>query len=204
MPIRRYQKYTLTVSALVIGKANLSELASYKTLNAEGWSAVGGQTVNVYASHASPGSSSSGSGVAVAAGFCAASVGTDTGKAILATLHPVADPPHSGSDGSLLFPAFKSALYSLKPTAGLVSQAGIVPFAPYFDSAGPMAKNVYDLAVLLDVMQGEDEEDPRSMYHRGTLKSMSTADGVLQLWALDGFLRHQGYTIMIVAQTRET
>jgi amidase len=148
-------------------------------LNAEGWSAVGGQTVNVYASHASPGSSSSGSGVAVAAGFCPASIGTDTGRSILATLHPVADPPHPGSDGSLLFPALKSALYSLKPTAGLISQAGIVPFAPYFDSAGPMAKNVYDLAVLLDVMQGEDAEDPRSMFHRDTLELEKDADVVL-------------------------
>ena len=73
----------LHASSLVIGKANLSELASYKTLNAEGWSAVGGQTVNVYAAHASPGSSSAGNGVAVAAGFCPASIGTDTGEFVL-------------------------------------------------------------------------------------------------------------------------
>ncbi|KAJ9102829.1 hypothetical protein QFC20_004936 [Naganishia adeliensis] len=126
--------------AIIIGKANLSELASYKSLNADGWSAVGGQTINVYASHASPGSSSAGNGVSIAAGFCPASVGTDT-------------------DGSVVFPSFASALYGLKPTHGLLSRTGIVPFAPTFDSAGPMGKTPWDLAVLLDVMSDEDVED---------------------------------------------
>lgn len=69
---------------VVLGKANMSELADYKSRHAgPGWSAVGGQTVNVYASHASPGTSSAGNGVAVAAGFCPASVGTETGKKTL-------------------------------------------------------------------------------------------------------------------------
>jgi amidase len=59
----------------------MSELADYKSRHAgPGWSAVGGQTINVYAAHASPGTSSAGNGVAVAAGFCPASVGTETGE----------------------------------------------------------------------------------------------------------------------------
>lgn len=65
----------------VLAKANMSELADYKSAHAgPGWSAVGGQTINVYAAHASPGTSSSGNGVAVAAGFCPASIGTETGE----------------------------------------------------------------------------------------------------------------------------
>lgn len=65
----------------VIAKANMSELADYKSRHAgPGWSAVGGQTLNVYAAHASPGTSSAGNGVAVAAGFCPASIGTETGS----------------------------------------------------------------------------------------------------------------------------
>jgi amidase len=62
-------------------------------------------------------------------------------------------------DGSIVFPCFASALYGLKPTHGLLSRTGIVPFAPTFDSAGPMGKTPWDLAVLLDVMSGEDGED---------------------------------------------
>lgn len=78
-PHQHYPIPTNPTKHPVIGKANLSELASYKTLSADGWSALGGQTINAYAAHASPGSSSAGNGVAVAAGMCAASVGTDTG-----------------------------------------------------------------------------------------------------------------------------
>ncbi|KAJ9096052.1 hypothetical protein QFC21_005417 [Naganishia friedmannii] len=67
--------------AIIIAKANMSELADYKSRHAgPGWSAVGGQTLNVYAAHASPGTSSAGNGVAVAAGFCPASIGTETGS----------------------------------------------------------------------------------------------------------------------------
>ncbi|KAJ9095804.1 hypothetical protein QFC19_007418 [Naganishia cerealis] len=53
-----------------------------------------------------------------------------------------------------------SALYGLKPTVGMLSRSGIVPFAPHFDTPGPMTKNVWDLALLMDVMQGDDSEDP--------------------------------------------
>lgn len=72
------------LSPVVIGKANMSELADYKSRHAgPGWSAVGGQTINVYSAGASPGTSSAGNGVAVAAGFCPASIGTETGKKTL-------------------------------------------------------------------------------------------------------------------------
>lgn len=64
------------------------------------------------------------------------------------------------TDGSITLPCLQSALYGLKPTVGLLSRTGIVPFAPYFDTAGPMTKNVWDLALLMDVMHGDDPEDP--------------------------------------------
>lgn len=69
-------------------------------------------------------------------------------------------------DGSITLPCLQSSLYGLKPTHGLLSRAGIVPFAPSFDSAGPMAKDVWSLAVALDVMQGEDDDDDASEYER--------------------------------------
>ncbi|KAG7558169.1 hypothetical protein FFLO_02896 [Filobasidium floriforme] len=131
--------------AIIMAKANMSELADYKSGNAgPGWSAVGGQTINVYAAHASPGTSSSGNGVAVAAGFCPASIGTET-------------------DGSITLPCLQSCLYGLKPTVGMLSRAGVVPFAPYFDTPGPMAKDVESLAILMDVMNGRDDEDLKTL-----------------------------------------
>lgn len=144
----------------------MSELADYKSRHAgPGWSAVGGQTINVYAAHASPGTSSAGNGVAVAAGFCPASIGTETGRQtpLLTSESGLISRHRAVSDGSITLPCLQSALYGLKPTMGTLSRAGIVPFAPSFDTAGPMAKNVWDLALLMDVMQGVDPEDSASM-----------------------------------------
>jgi amidase len=80
-----------------------------------------------------PSGSSTGSAVAVSAGFSPVSIGTDT-------------------VGSLITPSTRAALYCLRPTMGLVSQNGIVPISPFFDTAGPMAKNVADIADLMDVL----------------------------------------------------
>ena len=78
-----------------------------------------------------PSGSSSGSAAAVAAGYAPFSIGTET-------------------NGSLVWPASRCALYAIKPTIGLVSQSGIVPVSHTCDSAGPMAKTPYDLALVLD------------------------------------------------------
>ena len=80
-----------------------------------------------------PGGSSSGSAVAVAAGFAPLAIGTDT-------------------MGSLMVPAERAALYAIKPTIKLVPQEGLIPVTPEADAAGPMAKSVLDLADLLDVL----------------------------------------------------
>jgi len=88
-----------------------------------------------------PGGSSSGSAVAVAAGLCAASIGTET-------------------SGSLLFPASQNGLVTVKPTVGLISRAGIVPIAHSQDTAGPMTRSVRDAAMLLNVLAAKDPRDP--------------------------------------------
>nr|POF02552.1 putative j domain-containing protein c4h3.01 [Quercus suber] len=80
-----------------------------------------------------PSGSSAGSAVAVSAGYAPCSIGTET-------------------DGSLIVPAARAALYTMKPTIGLVPQNGIVPISHTFDSAGPMVKTPFDLALLLDVI----------------------------------------------------
>jgi amidase len=88
-----------------------------------------------------PGGSSSGSAVAVAAGLCAAAIGTET-------------------SGSLLSPATQNGLVTVKPTVGLISRAGIIPIAPSQDIAGPLTRTVRDAAILLNVLAARDPLDP--------------------------------------------
>ena len=90
-----------------------------------------------------PGGSSSGSGVAVAAGFAPWAIGTDTG-------------------GSVRLPAAWCGLSGLKTTIGRVSTYGILPLAPTLDTPGPMARSVLDAALLYNLMQGPDPLDPRT------------------------------------------
>src|SRR5262252_612721 len=91
-----------------------------------------------------PGGSSSGSGVAVAAGFAPWAIGTDTG-------------------GSVRLPASWCGLSGLKTTIGRVSTYGILPLAPSLDTPGPMARSVDDAALLFSIMQDRDPLDPRTL-----------------------------------------
>ncbi len=137
--------------AVILGKANLTEFANILAADMPaGYSSLGGQVKNPYVPAlmddrgipvVPPGGSSAGSAVAVAAGLCAASIGTET-------------------SGSLLYPASQNGLVTVKPTVGLVSRAGIVPIAHSQDTAGPMTRTVRDAAMLLNVLAAEDPLDP--------------------------------------------
>jgi aspartyl-tRNA(Asn)/glutamyl-tRNA(Gln) amidotransferase subunit A len=91
-----------------------------------------------------PGGSSGGSGAAVAAGLCAAALGTDTG-------------------GSVRIPAALNGVSGLRPTTGRVSGRGIFPITWTFDTAGPLARSIEDAALVLSVIAGHDPEDPGSI-----------------------------------------
>ena len=132
--------------ALILGKANLSEWAYYFCGDCpSGYSAIGGQTLNPYGRRTiDTGGSSSGSGVAVAANFCVAAVGSETA-------------------GSILSPASQNSTVGLKPTIGLLSRTGIVPISSTLDTPGPITKNVIDNAILLDAMKGFDASDFKSI-----------------------------------------
>ena len=120
--------------AVILGKANLSEWANFRSgQSVSGWSGVGGQTVNPYATRRSPSGSSSGPAVAAAASLCAGAIGTET-------------------DGSILAPSSVCGLVGIKPTVGLVSGVGIVPITPRQDTAGPMTRSVADAAALLEAI----------------------------------------------------
>src|SRR5215472_10747299 len=128
--------------AVILGKANLSEWANFRaTHSTSGWSTLGGQAVNPYGSGRNPSGSSSGSGVAVAAGLAPLAIGTET-------------------DGSIVSPSNNCGIVGLKPTIGLVSRSGIVPISSAQDTAGPMTRCVADAAVLLGVIAGADPADP--------------------------------------------
>src|SRR5215469_7819822 len=130
--------------AIIIGKANLSEWANFRsTHSTSGWSTLGGQTANPYALDRNPSGSSSGSAAGVAAALAPLAVGTET-------------------DGSIVCPASACGIVGLKPTTGLVSRAGIVPISLAQDTAGPMAASVADAAALLSVLAAADPADPAS------------------------------------------
>jgi amidase len=130
--------------AVILGKANLSEWANFRsTQSASGWSTLGGQAVNPNGAGRNPSGSSSGSGVAVAAGLAPLAVGTET-------------------DGSIVSPSHACGVVGIKPTLGMVSRTGIVPVSAEQDTAGPMTRCVADAAVLLGALAGADPADPAS------------------------------------------
>ena len=131
--------------AVIIGKANLSEWANFRSTNSSsGWSAVGGQNNNPYVLDRNPCGSSSGSGSAIAASLAQVAIGTET-------------------DGSIVCPSGANGVVGIKPTLGLVSRSGVVPLSLQQDTAGPMARHVIDSAITLAVLQGRDPSDPATL-----------------------------------------
>lgn len=127
--------------AIILGKTNLSEWANIRSSQStSGWSAAGGLTRNPYALDRNACGSSSGSAVAAAASLATVAIGTET-------------------DGSIVCPAAVNGLVGLKPTVGLVSRRHIVPISHTQDTAGPMGRNVADVAAVLSVIAGSDAED---------------------------------------------
>jgi amidase len=137
--------------AVILGKTNLSEWANIRSSHStSGWSGRGGLTRSPYALDRNPCGSSSGTGTAVSANLCVAGVGTET-------------------DGSVVCPSSANGLAGLKPTVGLVSRSGIVPISHSQDTAGPMARTVRDVAILLGAMAGADPQDSVTADSRGKL-----------------------------------
>src|SRR4029079_316040 len=130
--------------AVILGKANLSEWANFRSLNSSsGWSGLGGQCNNPYAIDRNPCGSSSGSGAAVSANLCAAALATETRR-------------------SHVCPAHMSGVVGIKPTVGLTSRAGVVPISHTQDTVGPHARSVADAAAVLTVIASQtfDGRDP--------------------------------------------
>ncbi len=124
--------------AVLLGKLNLTEGAMGR------YHPALGIPLNPWNTGVSAGSSSSGSGVATAAGLAFATLGSDTG-------------------GSIRFPAAACGVVGLKPTWGRVSRYGVLPLAESLDHVGPMTRCSADAAVMLQAIAGHDPNDPTSL-----------------------------------------
>lgn len=126
---------------LILGKANLSEWANFLCDGCpNGYSAVGGQTLNPYGPREfDTGGSSSGSAVAVAANYAVAAVGSET-------------------SGSILSPSSQQSAVGLKPTIGILSQDGIIPISSTLDTPGPITKHLKDNSILFSAMASSQSQ----------------------------------------------
>jgi amidase len=141
--------------AIILGKATLTEFANFIAIGMpSGYSSLGGYGLNPYDPRPlpggdgrpvlTPGGSSSGPGIAVAANLVAVAIGTET-------------------SGSILSPSSANGVVGIKPTLGLVSRSGILPITADQDTAGPIARTVTDAATVLGVIAGFDRDDPATL-----------------------------------------
>ena len=133
--------------AIVLAKVNMSEFAS-----GGAHSSLGGQSLNPHDLTRTPSGSSGGTGVAIAAVYAVVGLGTYTG-------------------GSIRGPSTATGIVGLKPTHGLLSRDGIIPLALSFDTGGPMARSVYDVAVTLGILTGVDPTDGATRKSEGRFET---------------------------------
>jgi len=128
--------------AILLGKANLSELAA--SFGWFGYSSFGGQTLNPKNTQRDASGSSSGSAAAVAAAFAPFALGSDT-------------------SGSIRAPASVTGTVGFRPSLGLISRSGIIPLSLAFDTGGVITNSVLDQAIVLDAIKGQDNTDPATL-----------------------------------------
>ncbi|CAD6585465.1 MAG: hypothetical protein CYPHOPRED_003086 [Cyphobasidiales sp. Tagirdzhanova-0007] len=132
---------------VIIGKLSLSQFSwgrDWASLPC-GWNSIVGQATSPFYKDGNPSGSSSGSGIAAAIGLAAGTVGTET-------------------SGSIIAPSSRNNVVGIRPTVGLISRTGIIPFSPEYDSAGPICRTVADAAILLGAMVGIDNNDKHTSH----------------------------------------
>jgi Asp-tRNA(Asn)/Glu-tRNA(Gln) amidotransferase A subunit family amidase len=133
---------------IILAKVNLHEFAVW----GETISSLGGQTRNPYDLSRTPGGSSGGTGAGLAANYAMLGIGTDTVNSIRS-------------------PASANSIVGIRPTVGLVSRSGIIPYSSVQDTAGPMARTVTDAVKMLNVIVGSDADDPATAASSGRIEA---------------------------------
>lgn len=136
-----------SAGAIILAKVNLHEFAIW----GETVSSIRGQTLNPYDLTRTPGGSSGGTGAGLAANFAVAGIGTDTVNSIRS-------------------PASANSIVGIRPTLGLVSRAGVIPYSFTQDAAGPLARTVSDATKMLNVLVGYDPNDPATAWSVGNIE----------------------------------
>ncbi|MGZ3901140.1 MAG: Asp-tRNA(Asn)/Glu-tRNA(Gln) amidotransferase subunit GatA [Bacteroidia bacterium] len=144
----------LLEDAIIIGRLNCDEFA----MGSSNENSAFGKVLNPLNEKCVPGGSSGGAAVAVAANLCHVTLGSDTG-------------------GSIRQPASFTGTVGLKPTYGRVSRYGLIAYASSFDQIGPIAKNVEDAAVVLEIISGQDKHDNTSSSKKVEAYSMEINSG---------------------------
>jgi amidase len=134
---------------VIMGKAAMGEFAGGS------YNSVRGQTLNPYNVKRQTGGSSSGSGAAISANLSVLAVGTDTSTSVRG-------------------PSAYTGIVGMRPTTGLISRAGIAPKNLNFDSAGPMARTVTDLALMMSVLAFRDPKDSKSVETWGEFEKIDS------------------------------
>jgi aspartyl-tRNA(Asn)/glutamyl-tRNA(Gln) amidotransferase subunit A len=175
-------KRVVAAGGVVVGKTNLDEFAMGSSTENSAF----GPTRNPHDPGRVPGGSSGGSSAAVAAGFSAVALGSDTG-------------------GSIRQPAALCGVVGAKPTYGLVSRYGLIAFASSLDQIGPLARSVADAALLLDAISGPDPADSTCLGEAAPSASRQLDRGVegLRIGLVSELVAAEGMSTDVVARTRE-
>jgi Asp-tRNA(Asn)/Glu-tRNA(Gln) amidotransferase A subunit family amidase len=136
-----------SAGAIILAKVNLHEFAVW----GETVSSIRGQTLNPYDLTRTPGGSSGGTGAGLAANFAVAGIGTDTVNSIRS-------------------PASANSIVGIRPTLGLVSRAGVIPYSFTQDAVGPLARTLSDATKMLNVLVGYDPNDPVTAWSVGNIE----------------------------------
>jgi len=143
--------------AVILGKTNMTEFANFTSAGMpSGFSSKGGQVIHAYNKEHTPSGSSSGSGVAMSAGLCAAAVGTDTSFSIIAC-------------------ANVNGVVGLKPAVGSLTCKGVIPIAHTFDSPGPMTRTLSDALMVYSAMRDEKLPGVQAKEAKGLKLAINTS-----------------------------